>query len=291
MCAKIGLKELNDVLSIVTKVVNLISARALLKRQFSLLISEVESAYNGLLMYNNVRWLSRGKVLERFVECLNKIKLFLSMKNNSDFPKLDDDAWLSKLIIFTDPSMHLNELNVKLQGYGKGIDIMFWIIIAFESKLRIFQRDLETKSYKYFPRLKKNREELSDQDRAIGIAEEAYFTSVLSSLKDQFLSRLTQFWKLEKILLIIKNPDKTDFTKLKMDLFEWLNIDNLEMELVEFQSSFILKQKFISLRASLEEHERDRLHGSGSCNQDEELLLAWNSIPETFGALKRFIEA
>ena len=98
LCAKVGLKELNDVLSIVTKVVNLISAQALHKRQFSLLLNEVESAYSGLLMYNNVRWLSRGKVLERFVECLNEIKLFQNMKNNNDFPVLDDDAWLSKLI-------------------------------------------------------------------------------------------------------------------------------------------------------------------------------------------------
>ena len=65
----------------------------------------------------------------------------------------------------------------------------------------------------------------------------------------------------------------------------------MEMELVDFQSSSIWKQKFISLRASLEERERVRLHGSGSCNQDEELLLAWNGISETFGALKRFIEA
>ena len=115
--------------------------------------------------------------------------------------------------------------------------------------------------------------------------------SVLCSLKDQFSSRFTQFRELEEFLLIIKNPNKTNITKLKIDLFEWLNIDNLEMELVEFQSSSIWKQNFISLRASLEERERGRLHGSGSCNQDEELLLACNSIPETFDALKRFIEA
>ena len=68
------------------------------------------------------------------------------MKNNNDFPELDYDAWLSKLIFFTDLSMHLNELNVKLQGYGIGIEIMLGIIIAFESKLHIFQRALETKS-------------------------------------------------------------------------------------------------------------------------------------------------
>ena len=191
-------------LSIVTKVVNLISARALHKRQFSLLLNEVESAYSGLLMSNNVRWLSRGKVLERFVECLNEIKLFQNLKNNSDFPVLDDDARLSKLIFLYLSTNALNELNVKLQGYGKSIDIMLGIIIAFESKLHIFQRDLETKSYKYFPRLKKNREELSDQGQAIEIAEEVYFTSVLSSLKEQFPSRFTQFRELEEILLITK---------------------------------------------------------------------------------------
>ena len=33
--------------------------------------------YKGLKMYNNVRWLSRGLVLKRFVECFNEIKIFL----------------------------------------------------------------------------------------------------------------------------------------------------------------------------------------------------------------------
>ena len=157
--------------------------------------------------------------------------------------------------------MHLNELNVKLQGYGKSIDIMLGIIIAFEGKLHIFQSDLETNSYKYLPRLKKNREELSDQDQAIWIAEKAYLTSVLSSLKDRFSSRFTQFRELEEILLIMKNPDKTNFTKLKIDLFEWLNIDNLEMELVEFQSSSILKQKF-----------KTGCMDACSCNQDDVIV-------------------
>ena len=101
----------------------------------------MDSSYDGLLLYNNVRWLSRGKTIERFVECLNEIKHFLSMKNVNDFPELDDAAWLSNLMFFTDLSIHLNELNVKLQGYGKNVDVMFGLIFAFESKLKIFQRD------------------------------------------------------------------------------------------------------------------------------------------------------
>ncbi|KAK1342171.1 hypothetical protein QTO34_016928 [Cnephaeus nilssonii] len=43
-------------------------------REFSALLLEVDSNYSGLLMYNNVIWLSRGKVLERFVECFEEIK-------------------------------------------------------------------------------------------------------------------------------------------------------------------------------------------------------------------------
>ncbi|KAK1340860.1 hypothetical protein QTO34_017255 [Cnephaeus nilssonii] len=51
-----------------------------MEREFSTLSLEVDSTYSGLLMYNNVRWLSRGKVLERFVECFEEIKQHGSLK-------------------------------------------------------------------------------------------------------------------------------------------------------------------------------------------------------------------
>ena len=35
-------------------------------------------------------------------------------------------------MFFTDFSLHLNELNVKLQGFGKSIDVMFGMIRCFE---------------------------------------------------------------------------------------------------------------------------------------------------------------
>ncbi|GFX47250.1 protein ZBED8 [Trichonephila clavipes] len=53
------------------------SIQALNKRKFDALLDEVNSVYNGLIMYNNVRWLSRGNVLQRFVDCLEEIRLFL----------------------------------------------------------------------------------------------------------------------------------------------------------------------------------------------------------------------
>ncbi|KAK1336442.1 hypothetical protein QTO34_004249 [Cnephaeus nilssonii] len=70
-------------------------------------------------MYNNVRWLSRGKVLERFVECFEEIKVFLDDKDLGNFPQLNDDKWVNNLMLFTDLSVHINELNLKLQARGQ----------------------------------------------------------------------------------------------------------------------------------------------------------------------------
>lgn len=284
LCAKAGFKDFIDLMKVVTKIVNLIAARALHKREFNLLLSEVESVYNGLLMYNNVRWLSRGKVLERFVECLSEIKLFLDMKSmEHDFPQLNDFSWLSKLMFFTDFSLHLNELNVKLQGFGKSIDVMFGLIKSFECKLSIFQRDLESKSFKYFPRVKKFFEESNSKNLEEHAKE---FIEVLRAVIEQFSFRFVQFRELEKTIQFIKYPDEADFTDLKLDMFEWLDLKDLEMQLVDFQSNPVWKQKFITLRADLEEIERERLQGIVNKHSDSELLRAWNCIPENFGALK-----
>ncbi|KAK1345459.1 hypothetical protein QTO34_007916 [Cnephaeus nilssonii] len=161
LCAKAGFTDLNDLMSVVTKIVNLIAAHPLHKREFSALLLEVDSTYSGLLMYNNVRWLNRGKVLERFVECFEEIKVFLDDKDLGNFPQLNDDKWVNTLMFYTDLSVHINELNLKLQGFGKSIDVMFGCIKAFESKVKIFKRDVETKTCKYFPRVTKYFEKAS----------------------------------------------------------------------------------------------------------------------------------
>jgi hypothetical protein len=72
----------------VTKIINFISARHLHKREVSALLLESDSSNNGLLMYNNVRWLSRGKVIERFVDTFEEIKDFLDRKESLIAPQI-----------------------------------------------------------------------------------------------------------------------------------------------------------------------------------------------------------
>ena len=75
LCAKISNSALNDVMSTVTEIVNFLVARsATTHRQFRSLLEEMESSYRDLHLHCSVRWLSRGKVLLRFVECLVEIK-------------------------------------------------------------------------------------------------------------------------------------------------------------------------------------------------------------------------
>ena len=82
-------------MNVVTKLINLISARGLNKRKFQQLLSAVDSIHGGLLMYNNVRWLSRGKVLQRFVECLDEVILFLTTeKLLQKYKELSDGQWI-----------------------------------------------------------------------------------------------------------------------------------------------------------------------------------------------------
>ena len=78
----------------VTKVANCISTRALHKRQFQVLLNVVEFVYKGLKTYNNVRWLSRGLVLKRSVECLNEIKIFLN-DHHISYQELFNYKWVS----------------------------------------------------------------------------------------------------------------------------------------------------------------------------------------------------
>ena len=56
--------ELQNVMQLVVRGVNFIVSRSLKHRQFRELLAEYETEYGDLVMHNEVRWLSRGRVLE-----------------------------------------------------------------------------------------------------------------------------------------------------------------------------------------------------------------------------------
>ena len=61
---------------------------------------------------SDVRWLSKGKVLDRFFSLLPH---FLKEKRQN-FPELSSATWLLDVAFLSDITGHLNQLNLKLQG-------------------------------------------------------------------------------------------------------------------------------------------------------------------------------
>ena len=120
LSAKISNSALHDVMSTVTKIVNFFVARsATTHRQFRSLLEEMKSSYRDLPPLCSVRWLSRGKVLLRFVECLDELKAVLIGQGKA-YPELEEN-WLVKLMFLVDITMHLNEFSLRLQGPGRTV--------------------------------------------------------------------------------------------------------------------------------------------------------------------------
>ncbi|XP_057667227.1 general transcription factor II-I repeat domain-containing protein 2A-like [Diorhabda carinulata] len=152
LCSKVLNTE--EIMGIATKIVNSISARSLKRRLIQLQLEDRESAeHTDLVLHTDVRWLSCGKFLQRFQELLLEITAFLD-KRGDDTQILKNEKWLTDLAFLTDITMHLNIVNLELQGKGKTIIEMISAVNAFKSKLQLMIDQLKRKDLKHFPSLK-----------------------------------------------------------------------------------------------------------------------------------------
>ncbi len=123
LCAKT--LDFGHVMNVVTKLTNLIRCgnRALSHRKFTAFLDEVSAAYGDLLMHTDIRWMSRGKCLERFFALRNEIPLFLedNVKLDTSYYccKLRNPEFLCDMAFLTDMTVHLNNLNTHLQGRAR----------------------------------------------------------------------------------------------------------------------------------------------------------------------------
>ena len=113
------------------------------------------------------------------------------------------------------------------------------------------------------------------------------FCEVIQELIDEFVSRFTQFRKFAKTMQFILHSDSASLEILNLKSLKWLDLENMEMQLIDFQSRSIWKQKFIDLRSDLKLIENDRMLGVITSNAEEKVLKTRNAIPNTFICLRR----
>ncbi|GAA6092455.1 general transcription factor II-I repeat domain-containing protein 2 [Tachysurus ichikawai] len=121
-------------------VINTFTPKPCATASFKFLL-DIQAEYGDVVYHNNVRWLSRGYVLQRFY-CLRKeIGQFLEKKGQL-MPELSDPVWLADFGFLVDMIRHLNALNTSLQGQNAVISQLYSNIKTFGIKLQLFQRHL-----------------------------------------------------------------------------------------------------------------------------------------------------
>lgn len=80
-CEALAAKQLPELLqktlNELVQIVNYIKTRSLKSRLFSLLCKDVRSEHEQLHIHTEVRWLSRGRILTRFFELRDEVRVFL----------------------------------------------------------------------------------------------------------------------------------------------------------------------------------------------------------------------
>lgn len=148
---------------LVVKLINSIRAKAPQHRVFKALMDKLDAVYGDLILHADVRWLSRGKVLQRFVDLLPNIKTFLSTRSEVH-KELPSDVWLLDLGFLTDLTAKLNALNTDLQGKNRHLSHMMSAVNAFKAKLCVWTTHLKNTKQPHFPNLEKMSQTIKDKD-------------------------------------------------------------------------------------------------------------------------------
>ena len=162
------------------------------------LINEVNAEFDDLLLHNNVRWLSKGKVLERFWTLRKELETFLL---NQKSPKakpfvefLQNNEKIEIVAFLSDINCHLNDLNLKLQGKNNTVCILMSAICAFQRKLEIFKSDIQEEGLLHLPKL---------NSQASGRQHHNY-VEFLDKLIENFETRFGDFPLGKQVLLCIE---------------------------------------------------------------------------------------
>ena len=230
-------EELSVVMQDVTKVVNYIKTEALNSRIFKQLCEEYDNNHIHLLYYSDVRWLSRGKALQRITELRNEVEEFLLRKQHHLANRFSETKWLMQLAYLSDIFAELNILNASMQGRNQTLVDSSEKISAFIKKLKLWSNKVSANKTASFPILNLFIENEEDAGR--------YFPEVktiivnhMKSLVNEFQNYFGDEVNLHEKYNWVTDPFQCDVEELQDDIAK---IGQLQEQLIDIQSDNTLK--------------------------------------------------
>ena len=159
-----------------------------------------------------------------------------NVKANAFLAFLRDDT-MEIVGFLTDMMSHLNDLCLKLQGEKCTIFDLITAARAFQKKLEIFKRDIQSQLI-HFQRLLEQCE---------GKKDTRYITFI-EKLINNFAVRFGDFSLGKQLLLFIENPflvtNITEFSAEAKEICKWVDSAKIQLELIEFQENVAVKELF-----------------------------------------------
>jgi hypothetical protein len=218
------------------KIINSIRAASLQHRLFKALLEEFEGKHSDIILHTEVRWLSKGKVLARFLSLIEEIKDFLKSKN-ADINELSDSCWLLDFAFLTDVTDKADSLDLELQGKDKHVAQMICSEKSFKAKIVLWMSDMKMKSLVHFLSMNKMVGESNFSPSP--------FVDHLQILLEEFEKRFQQFTAIEPVVAFFVNPFTCQIEVTETALFVGRLIqartEELELGVLDLQNDVVPK--------------------------------------------------
>ncbi|XP_063820200.1 general transcription factor II-I repeat domain-containing protein 2-like [Pseudophryne corroboree] len=225
LCAKtIGFE---NVMKVIVSVVNFIRARGLNHRQFQeFLTQECQADHGDVVYYSEVRWLSRGKVLKRVFDLRSEIEEFMQTKGKP-IAEFNDPKWISDFAFVTDISLHMNDLNTRLQSKDQLVHTLFDHIKTFVEKLKLWEAQLTKKDFTHF--------KLLGESNCLSPGD---YATKLSMMRSEFEDRFSDFRNQQSFFDLFSMPFTVNAANMP---------GSVQMELLDLQNNSSLREKFFNV--------------------------------------------
>ena len=221
--------RLRATLTEVIKVVNYVKGSALNTRLFRQLCSHFDSTHHDLLFYTQVRWLSKGNMLESVLELRYELETFLDGQEKNDLLLImKTQCFGTQLAYLVDVFELLNSLNKKLQG--KESDIITHS--DHIEKVLLWKRKLDSGNFSAFHKLS---EILGEE--SIGAELKEDIRNNLNGLQGEFERYFPQINTEAIEMVLTRDPYKCIVDELPEDTQEeFLELTNNSSVKMEYNS-------------------------------------------------------